>query len=642
VIWGIFGGVATIYGPVAAVFILYPLTEWLGSWGQFGELRLLAFAIIVLAVLLFMPRGLAPSLRKAIETPCARCKQRNARWRSTCRLCEAPMSKALDLRPPAATADDAHAVELDQSKVRLIIVPLIALWLLAAALWDGIVERSDLVPVVLVGVVFALGVAHWRWILARPGVNALRRCSVVWLDMGAVTAVMLLTAEPGVMLYGLYPWIVIGNGFRYGRWYLHYAQAVALAGFALVFALNPYWREQPMLWASLFLVTVAVPWYVSQLLKRLHAARAEAVAANIAKTKFLAAASHDLRQPMQALSMYASILEERGSDGGGQRVVHGIQLSVKTLEQLFDSVLDISKIESGVIKPAVRAFALAPLLERVVEAERPMAALRNLDLRVVQTRVSVRSDPVLLERMLKNLVTNAIRYTERGGIVVGCRRAPGERVRLEVVDTGIGIPTNEQERIFDEYYQLGGASAQGLGLGLPIVRSLGALLGHAVTVRSALGRGSVFSIELERTADAPALDAPRAPPPLALDGTRVVLVDDDVEIRDSMQLLLESWGCRLIGGATVLEVEHKLQAQRIRPDAVIADYRLADAMTGLQAIERLRTLYGKHLPALVITGTPGASLLQTRATGVPVVTKPVSPGKLRAFLTQAAMADGPG
>src|SRR5207244_2852571 len=230
----------------------------------------------------------------------------------------------------------------------------------------------------------------------RPGPNHRRRRAIVWHDMGAISLVMLLAGETGVMLYAIYPWVVIGNGFRYGRWYLHYSQAVALTGFTLVIFLNPYWRNQPMLSSALFLLMLAVPWYVSLLLKRLHAARTEAEAANRAKTKFLAAASHDLRQPMQALSMYGSVLEQRVSEPNAQRAVRGVQLSVRTLEQLFDSLLDISKIESGVIKPKVTAFALMPLIEHIVETERPIAAQKNLELRAVHTSVSVRSDPLLL------------------------------------------------------------------------------------------------------------------------------------------------------------------------------------------------------------------------------------------------------
>jgi signal transduction histidine kinase/CheY-like chemotaxis protein len=390
----------------------------------------------------------------------------------------------------------------------------------------------------------------------------------------------------------------------------------------------------------------ALPWLalgggllISALLFAIFHSRGEAVAANIAKTKFLAAASHDLRQPMQALSMYASVLEGRVSDAGALRVVRGIELSVRVLEQLFDSLLDISKIESGVIKPDVFAFALMPLIERVLEAEMPIAAQKKVELRAARTSVSVKSDPALLERMLKNLVTNAIRYTERGKILVGCRRLRGGRLRLEVVDSGIGIPAREQERIFEEYYQLAGKSVQGLGLGLPIVKSLGELLGHTVTVRSAAGRGSVFSIELDRAAEPDPSSAASSPSPQStLKRMNVVVVDDDVEIRGSVRLLLESWECRCISGASVAEVESQLRAERLTPDALIVDYRLPDAMDGLEVIERLRAAFGAELAALVITGTANLPLLRELAAGISVAMKPVPPGKLRAFLSQSMRA----
>jgi signal transduction histidine kinase len=548
----------------------------------------------------------------------------------------------LRIRERFAAARAGDVLELEQAQLRLTIVAVVEVYFAVAFLWDRILDDGELTVLGLIACIFLLGIAHFAWMLARPGINHLRRRTGVLLDMSAITLGMVLAEEVGAMLYGLYLWVVIGNGFRFGRWYLHYAQALALAGFATVLVFSEFWSEHTTLGAALMLVLVAIPWYVALLVSKLHAAsqrlqeaRGDAEAANIAKTKFLAAASHDLRQPMQALSMYASVLEKRLTDADALRVVHGIQLSVQTLEQMFDSLLDISRIESGVIAPNVVAFPLMPLIEHVVEAERPIAATKHLDIRIAHTSASVRSDPALLERMLKNLVTNAIRYTERGRIIIGCRRVGRERLRLEVVDSGIGIPTSEQQRIFDEYYQVGGASAQGLGLGLPIVRSLGELLGHAVAVRSAPGRGSVFSIELERAPDVAVTPSAVHSPIASLSGANVVLVDDDVEIRDSMRLLLESWGCRYIGAATATEVEQKLRAQRVTPDALIVDYRLADSMTGLQAIDRLRAAFGKELPALLITGTPNASLLQQFA-GIPFAVKPVPPGKLRAFLSQAA------
>jgi signal transduction histidine kinase/CheY-like chemotaxis protein len=544
--------------------------------------------------------------------------------------------RAVGLRERFAAARAGDALEIEQAKVRLAIVAAIELYLLASFLWDGSLDAGERFILATYAGVFLLGVAHLGWMLARPGVNHARRRSGVLLDIGGVTVGLVLAGEIGVMLVGLYLWIALGNGFRFGRWYLHYAQALALTGLALALALNEYWRQQLMLGAAVALALIAIPWYASLLIARMQEARREAEAANIAKTKFLAAASHDLRQPMQALSMYASVLEKRVRDADALRVVHGISLSVTNLEQMFDSLLDISKIESGVITPNIVAFPLQPLIEQVVEAEGPIAAHKGLELRVVPTSASVKSDPALLERMLRNLVTNAIRYTHRGRILLGCRRAGTGRLRLEVVDSGIGIALEEQQRIFDEYYQLDGNSAQGLGLGLPIVKSLGELLGHKVAVRSAPGRGSVFSIELERTPEAAAAGVASLSPIASLGRLKVVLVDDDVEIRDSMGLLLESWGCRPVAAATLAEAEDRLHAERLTPDALIVDYRLAGAMTGLQAIERLRAAFGRELPALLITGTANPSFPQSGAGGIPFAMKPVAPGKLRAFLSQAS------
>ena len=535
----------------------------------------------------------------------------------------------------AGVTDDP---ELGQAKLRLWLIGAVAAYFLVSFLRDRVLLDSEAHALVFMGGAFIISALHLAWIAFAPGMNYRRRSFGVLLDIGTVTGAMALAGEIGAVLAGLFLWIPIGNGFRFGRRYLHYAQGLALAGLSLVLWLSESWRQHPMVGAAFIVALVAIPWYVSLLLARLHQARAQAESANIAKTKFLAAASHDLRQPLQALSMYASVLDQRACDAGAARVIHGIQLSVTTLERMFDSLLDIAKIESGVVKPQIVAFPLMPLIERVVESETPIAAQKGLELRLIGTSASVESDPALLERMLKNLVTNAIRYTARGKIVVGCRRLGAKRVRLEVIDTGIGIALEEQERIFDEYYQLSGSSAQGLGLGLPIVKSLGSLLGHPVSVRSAPGRGSVFSIELARAQDVGPASLERAVPAATLSRLKVVLVDDDVEIRDSMGLLLESWGCRTVAGATVADVEKQLSAQHIAPDALIVDYRLADSMNGLQVIERLRAAFGTHLPALIITGTANPTQLQSRAGGIPFAMKPVAPGRLRAFLSQVNTA----
>ena len=541
-----------------------------------------------------------------------------------------------------AAARAADALEFEQGLLRIFLTNGVMLYLVAVFLWDGVIEpRERAMMSMMVGVTMHPFILV-GWMLLIPGVNEVRRLTGVVCDMVAMTLTMVMGDEAAAIVFPLFLWVVIGNGFRFGIWHLHFAQVLSIVGFALVVAFGAFWYRHYDITVALFVALVAIPMYVRLLLSRLQAvnehleeARGEAEAANAAKTSFLAAASHDLRQPMQALSMYTSVLEERVTDAAAMRVVNGIQLSVKTLEQLFDSLLDVAQIESGVIRPRVGAFALMPLIEQVVGSELPLAAQKRLAVRVAPTSAHVLSDPALLERMLKNLLTNAIRYTEKGGILIGCRRSGAAHLRIEVVDSGIGIPTREQDRIFDEYYQVTGASGQGLGLGLPIVKSLGDLLGHRVAVRSAPGRGSVFSIELQRVPPPAVPAGVLAAAPLALSGASVVLVDDDVEIRDSVRLLLEGWGCRAVSGASAAEVEEKLRAQQIRPDALIVDYRLADSTTGPQVVARLRAVFGAELPALMITGSPNAAVLQREFAGIPVALKPVSPGKLRAFVSEA-------
>ena len=546
------------------------------------------------------------------------------------------------LRERLAAARSGDAVEFEQALLRIAIDSLILVYFLVVYLSDRVLSDHELaVLAFLGGGCLAVALGYFAALVTYPGVSHRRRLFGVVRDMTALTAVLVLGDDVGALFAGLFVWIPIGNGFRFGRAYLHYAQALALVGLAVVLLVSPFWRQHFTVGLAFVIAVIAIPWYVSLLIARVQTAnrrteeaRGEAEAANVAKTRFLAAASHDLRQPMQALSMYASVLEQRVADADARRIVHGVQLSVTTLERMFDSLLDIAKIESGVVRPSVVVFPLMPLVERVIEGERAIAEQKGLELRVRRTSASVRSDPALLERMLTNLVTNAIRYTERGRILVGCRRVGPSRLRLEVVDSGIGIALEEQERIFEEYYQLSGNSAQGLGLGLPIVRSLGELLGHRVSVRSAMGRGSVFSIDLPRAAEVPTRVPAAAAPVASLHRLRVALVDDDVEIRRSMAMLLESWGCRTVAAGSAGEIEDALAAQGIVPDALIVDYRLAGTMTGLQVMERLRKRFGRELPTLVISGTANPAQLQSRAPGVPFAIKPVAPGKLRAFLSQ--------
>ncbi len=365
--------------------------------------------------------------------------------------------------------------------------------------------------------------------------------------------------------------------------------------------------------------------------------------ANQAKTRFLRAASHDLRQPIHALGLFVDQLSARAQDQETRRIATLAGVAVTNLQDLLDAVLDISRLDAGVIAPVTANFAIDSLLQRLDAAFAPSAKEKGLRFRVVPSRLFVYSDPVLLERILLNLAANAVHYSERGGIVIGCRRG-GDRVRILVCDTGIGIPAEQQQSIFEEFYQVaaqGRDHAQGLGLGLAIAARLARLLGCRIEVASRPGRGSTFAVEVPRGVQPPT-QAPAAPAPDATDslsGALVLVVDDDAPIRDAMHTLLTQWGCTAATAANGEEAIAVLRRLERVPDAILADYRLNGEETGAQVIRRLHAVARTEIPAALITGDAAPeSLHEAQASGYPVLAKPVAPAKLRALTAHLASA----
>ncbi len=367
-------------------------------------------------------------------------------------------------------------------------------------------------------------------------------------------------------------------------------------------------------------------------------ARAEAEVANRSKTQFFAAASHDLRQPLHALGLFAAALAEKVKDPEVVQMVHSINASVDALEGLFNELLDISKIDAGVIKANPHDFALGPLLERLRMDFEPEAFERRLGLTVRPSRLHVRSDPVLVERILRNLITNALRYTPHGRVLVAARRR-GTGVALEVWDTGTGIAAAERERIFEEFYQVGNPernSRKGLGLGLSIVRRLAKLLGAPVGLASEPGRGSRFSLTLPQGMP----PAPEAAPSSArhreaghLGGARIAVVEDESVVLEGMRVLLEGWGAHVVAAGSGEELLDRLAAEQAPPALVIADYRLREGRSGVEAIRALRSRYGAAVPAIIVTGsTTPFNLDEAKALGAHLLLKPVMPAKLRTLI----------
>lgn len=364
---------------------------------------------------------------------------------------------------------------------------------------------------------------------------------------------------------------------------------------------------------------------------------AELARANQYKTRFLAVASHDLRQPLHALNLFIGQMRDNPDQIEREHLENRISEAATSINDLFDALLDMSKLEAGVLVPNVTAFPIASVFERIERTFAPLAANTGLQFRIVRSDIWVSSDAILLERILLNLVSNAFRATPEGGVLLGCRRQGGN-VRIDVCDTGPGIPLEVQSELFKEFFRLDPSSegrSDSLGLGLSIVDGLAQLLGHHVELSSTPGRGSRFSISVPiataRIEPSPDPDPAFSPEPMA--GRRVLVIDDDAMVRDSMAGILKGWGCDVtlvdsVDGATTA-------AELDVPELVISDYRLGREQTGLEAIAAIHRISGHTVPAFLITAETSVEKLRDAASsGYPILHKPVTPMALRAMTSK--------
>lgn len=378
-----------------------------------------------------------------------------------------------------------------------------------------------------------------------------------------------------------------------------------------------------------------------------EASRQVAEQANQAKSKFLATASHDLRQPLQALRLFSDALQDTAREKETVRLSEQIGKSVNALVDMFDDLLDVSRLDAGIVEPRKQHFMLGSLFDRIYSDFAPLAQAKGLSFQLPVCNgnecgpqnicnVVIHSDPFLLERMLRNLISNAIRYTDTGGVVVRCSCMIG-KVALEVADTGIGIPEETMPHIFEEYYQADNPHRdrrKGLGLGLSIVRRIESLLECKVRVSSQPGVGSVFSFEVsigntENLAQPFVISHSQ----YNLNGCVVALVEDDPDIREVTADIMEQWGCKVVAGEYAEDVMRKLDVAEMRPDLLVCDFRLPYGMTAIQVIKRMREKWGENLPAVVLTGdTASETLQEIHDSGAILLHKPIAPIRLRAMM----------
>ena len=362
----------------------------------------------------------------------------------------------------------------------------------------------------------------------------------------------------------------------------------------------------------------------------LGAAKREAEQANLGKSRFLAAASHDLRQPLQTLSFLQGILAKNVTDERVLRLVDRLDETVKAMSGMLDTLLDINQLEAGIVRREIADFPINAVLDELTSQFARHETVGRPEVRVVPSNLSVRSDPRLLTQMIGNLVSNAVKYTEAGKVLLGCRRR-GDKLRIEVWDTGIGIPAEQLSAIFEEFHQLDNPArerSKGVGLGLAIVQRLADLLGHTIDVRSSPGKGSVFSIEVPIGADAPSVRRQPEPPPAqtkAGHGGTILIVEDEPIVREMLVLLLEGEGYRTASaadGAAALELAAR---GTVRPDLVLADYNLPNGANGLQVVASLQEIVGHDIHAIILSGDISTTTLREIArAGRAYLGKPVT------------------
>lgn len=529
-------------------------------------------------------------------------------------------------------------IERGQAIVRLVIVPLFGIYMIPAVMLE---VESTTVETIFIGylLLYYMPVACLLLhdVVKRPGDRPARRIFGMAHDYGAILFALSAGGAATLPVYATLLWVSVGYGLRFGRRYLVGATAAALVTLLLATYFNAYWQANPYLVLTLILTTIMVPAYVLVLLSRLQTAYDAAIEANRAKSRFLAQASHDLRQPIHAISLFTACLRDAGLGAEQRQMVDNIDRSLQSVSRLFRSLLDISTLDSGKVVARPEPVSVADLVDDVAQQNSEAAQWAGVTLRVVPSDCHVLTDRTLIATMLQNIVTNALKYAPGEPVLIGCRRRSGE-LAIVVCDRGPGIAREHLPRIFDEFYQVrerGDKDVEGVGLGLPIVQRLGQLLGLKIGIRSVLGRGTCVVVDGLRIVPAPAV-APRSmPTPLSLmQGMRVMLVEDDQDVLVATATLLKKWGC-------VVQAETAPPAKVDACDILITDYDLGGGVTGTDCIDQVRRLCGCEVPAIVMTGhDEGRVRSELADLGIPILAKPVRPAELRSILTAQALGQG--
>ncbi|MDB9865424.1 ATP-binding protein [Candidatus Thioglobus sp.] len=370
----------------------------------------------------------------------------------------------------------------------------------------------------------------------------------------------------------------------------------------------------------------------------LQNAKEDADRANKAKSLFLASASHDLRQPLNAMQMYIAALKSKVKDEKILTIIEDINSVSASTARLLNALLDVSELEVGAIKPRYEDFSINNIFTSIFQSFAPLAKDKNLQFRIVPSSITVRSDPDLLERILGNYMSNAIRYTEAGSVMMGCRKR-GNKVSIEVWDTGCGISEDQMPNIFEDFYQIENKErdrSKGLGLGLALAKRLSLSLNHTIDCKSTLGGGSCFSVLVEiGEAKNSEVQLEAISNIMDLTGARILLVEDDIDVLKASIQLMESWGCIVDAGRDLDEIKNIIRSpDYLLPNIIVADNRLPGDASGVDVVKLVQQELESVIPSIIITGDVERSHIQSiKEKGLPVLLKPIQPAKFRAILS---------
>lgn len=520
--------------------------------------------------------------------------------------------------------------ELDQANLRIIIAAIAVVYMVVLVFLPGHRFETYL-PVITYISLFLLASIVFRQAIARwPGHYPARRIFAMVHDYTGTCFGLVIGGEAALPLYAVMVWVNLGNGMRYGSRYLAIATGLALVALLVVYRLTPYWQAQPFMVLMLLITSTVIPFYAHLLLERTRKASEEALAANLEKSRFLAQASHDLRQPIHSIGLFTACLRESRLGDEERRLVDNIDRSLLNVSQLFRSILDLYTLDNGRVEAKMQTLNLGEWLADIVCQHQEAARWAGVELRLRPCNHWVRTDPALLATMVQNVLSNCFKYGAQRPVLIGVRKR-GAGLAIVIHDRGNGIAEEHLHKVFEEFYrvrQVRDKDVEGVGLGLSIIKRLGELIDVHVALRSQLGRGTAVTL-----AGLPIVAAPQSPVVRSearqvglLTGLKVCLVEDDRNVLLATSALLERWGC-------VVQGEWSAEDLVTECDIIVADFDLGTHATGIECIDEVRRQRGWAVPAMIITGHDVEKIqaaLHDRQ--IAILSKPVRPAELRATL----------